>query len=113
MASISKSNGGGKTVRIKHTSGYESEYMHLSAIGAGMHVGARVGQGDLVGLVGSTGLASGPHLHYGLRRDGNYVNPITEHQNLPPGEPSPAHPDRAGAVAARQAATTHHAAGVG
>lgn len=83
-------NGGGKTVRIKHTSGYESEYMHLSAIGAGMHVGARVGQGDLVGLVGSTGLASGPHLHYGLRRDGKYVNPITEHQNLPPGEPVPA-----------------------
>lgn len=83
-------NGGGRTVRIRHTSGYESEYMHLSAIAGGIHPGARVGQGELIGNVGRTGLASGPHLHYGLRRNGAYVNPITEHQNLPPGEPVPA-----------------------
>jgi murein DD-endopeptidase MepM/ murein hydrolase activator NlpD len=83
-------NGGGRTVRVRHSSGYESEYMHLSAIAAGIRQGTRVGQGELVGLVGQTGLASGPHLHYGLRRDGRYVNPITEHQNLPPGEPVPA-----------------------
>lgn len=83
-------SGGGRTVRVRHTSGYESEYMHLSAIAAGVHPGTRVGQGELVGQVGQTGLASGPHLHYGLRRDGKYVNPITEHQNLPPGEPVPA-----------------------
>lgn len=84
------SNGGGRTVRIKHTSGYESEYLHLSAIAGGITPGVRVGQGDLVGNVGMTGLATGPHLHYGLRRNGHYVNPITEHQNLPPGEPVPA-----------------------
>lgn len=83
-------NGGGRTVRVRHTSGYESEYMHLSAIAAGITPGTRVGQGDLLGLVGQTGLASGPHLHYGLRRNGQYVNPIAEHQNLPPGEPVPA-----------------------
>lgn len=83
-------SGGGRTVRVRHTSGYESEYLHLSAIAAGVRVGARVGQGDHVGNVGRTGLATGPHLHYGLRRDGRYVNPITEHQNLPPGEPVPA-----------------------
>lgn len=83
-------NGGGKTVRIRHTSGYESEYMHLSVIAPGIRPGARVDQGELIGNVGRTGLASGPHLHYGLRRDGKYVNPITEHQNLPPGEPVPA-----------------------
>jgi murein DD-endopeptidase MepM/ murein hydrolase activator NlpD len=82
-------SGGGRTVRVKHTSGYESEYLHLSAIAAGMRPGVRVGQGELVGNVGSTGLATAPHLHYGLRRDGRYVNPITEHQNLPPGEPVP------------------------
>lgn len=83
-------NGGGRTVRVRHTSGYESEYMHLSAIAPGISPGARVGQGELLGSVGQTGLASGPHLHYGLRRNGQYVNPITEHQNLPPGEPVPA-----------------------
>jgi len=83
-------SGGGRTVRVRHSSGYESEYMHLSAIAEGVRPGARVNQGDLVGLVGMTGLASGPHLHYGLRRNGQYVNPTTEHQNLPPGEPVPA-----------------------
>ena len=82
-------SGGGRTVRVRHASGYESEYMHLSAIASGIRPGTRVQQGELVGNVGSTGLATAPHLHYGLRRDGRYVNPITEHQNLPPGEPVP------------------------
>lgn len=79
------SNGGGKTVRIRHQNGYESEYLHLSAIS--VRVGERVTQGDVVGKVGATGLATGPHLHYGLRRDGRYVNPVVEHRNMPPGEP--------------------------
>jgi murein DD-endopeptidase MepM/ murein hydrolase activator NlpD len=79
--------GGGRTVRVRHASGYESEYLHLSSIADGVRAGARVGQGELVGRVGATGLATGPHLHYGLRRDGAYVNPVREHQNMPPGEP--------------------------
>jgi murein DD-endopeptidase MepM/ murein hydrolase activator NlpD len=77
--------GGGRTVRVRHSSGYESEYLHLSAIT--VKAGARISQGDLVGRVGATGLVTGPHLHYGLRRDGAYVNPVREHQNMPPGEP--------------------------
>ncbi len=77
--------GGGRTVRVRHTSGYESEYLHLSAMA--VKAGARIGQGDLVGRVGATGLVTGPHLHYGLRRNGAYVNPVREHQNMPPGEP--------------------------
>ena len=77
--------GGGRTVRVRHTSGYESEYLHLSAIA--VRAGTRISQGDLVGRVGATGLATGPHLHYGLRRDGAYVNPVREHQNMPPGVP--------------------------
>ena len=82
--------GGGRTVRVKHASGYESEYMHMSAIAGDIRAGARVGQGEVLGNVGMTGTATGPHLHYGLRRNGAYVNPVTEHQNLPPGEPVPA-----------------------
>jgi murein DD-endopeptidase MepM/ murein hydrolase activator NlpD len=81
------SGGGGRTVRVRHASGYESEYLHLSSIAAGVRAGVRIGQGELVGRVGATGLATGPHLHYGLRRNGAYVNPVREHRNMPPGEP--------------------------
>jgi murein DD-endopeptidase MepM/ murein hydrolase activator NlpD len=79
--------GGGRTVRVRHASGYESEYLHLSSIA--VRAGARVGQGDLVGRVGATGLATGPHLHYGLRLNGRYVNPVVEHKKMPPGDPVP------------------------
>lgn len=82
------SGGGGRTVRVRHASGYESEYLHLSSIA--VRTGARVAQGALVGRVGSTGLATGPHLHYGLRLKGRYVNPVVEHKKMPPGDPVPA-----------------------
>jgi len=78
-------SGGGRTVKVRHPNGYETEYLHLSAITT--HAGARVGQGDLIGRVGQTGLATGPHLHYGLKKNGRYVNPVIEHRNMPPGEP--------------------------
>lgn len=81
-------SGGGRTVRVRHPNGYESEYLHMSAIS--VRVGNRIGQGQLVGRVGMTGLATGVHLHYGLRKNGRYVNPVREHQNMPPGEPVPA-----------------------
>jgi murein DD-endopeptidase MepM/ murein hydrolase activator NlpD len=74
-------------VRIRHASGYESEYLHLSAIARGISTGFRVAQGQLIGRLGATGLATGPHLHHGLRKDGAYVNPVRAHQNLPPGDP--------------------------
>jgi murein DD-endopeptidase MepM/ murein hydrolase activator NlpD len=80
--------GGGRTVRVRHSNGYESEYLHLSSID--VRAGQHLSQGDVVGKVGATGLATGPHLHYGLRRNGGYVNPILEHRNMPPGEPIPA-----------------------
>jgi murein DD-endopeptidase MepM/ murein hydrolase activator NlpD len=80
--------GGGRTVKVRHPNGYETEYLHLSAIA--VRAGARVGQGDLVGRVGKTGLATGVHLHYGLKKNGRYVNPVIEHRNMPPGDPVPA-----------------------
>jgi murein DD-endopeptidase MepM/ murein hydrolase activator NlpD len=84
--------GGGRTVKLRHTSGYDSEYLHMSAIASGLRAGARVGQGEVLGRVGMTGLATGPHLHYGLKRNGSYVNPVREHLNMPPGEPiAPVH----------------------
>ena len=80
--------GGGRTVKVRHSNGYETEYLHLSSIA--VRSGARVGQGDLIGRVGQTGLATGPHLHYGMKKSGRYVNPVIEHRNMPPGEPIPA-----------------------
>jgi len=80
----------GRMVRVRHASGYESFYLHLSAFGTGIRAGARVEQGQTVGLVGATGLATGPHLHYGLTRNGAFVNPLREHMNQPPGDPVPA-----------------------
>ena len=79
----------GRMVRLRHAGGYETYYLHLSAFGAGIRAGARVAQGQVIGRVGSTGLASGPHLDYRLRKNGTFVNPLTEHRRMPPGEPIP------------------------
>jgi murein DD-endopeptidase MepM/ murein hydrolase activator NlpD len=76
-------------VWLRHASGYESYYLHLSAFAPGLRRGARVSQGETVGRVGSSGLATGPHLHYGLKKNGVFVNPLREHGNMPPGDPIP------------------------
>jgi murein DD-endopeptidase MepM/ murein hydrolase activator NlpD len=78
----------GRLVAVRHTSGYESLYLHLSSVA--VRVGQRVSQGELVGRVGSSGLSTGPHLDYRLRKNGAYVNPLTEHRRMPPGDPIPA-----------------------
>ena len=90
VVSASYDGSNGRMVRVRHASGYESFYLHLSAFGPGIRAGVRVDQGQTVGLVGATGLATGPHLHYGLTRNGMFVNPLREHMNQPPGEPVPA-----------------------
>jgi murein DD-endopeptidase MepM/ murein hydrolase activator NlpD len=90
VVSATYDNANGRMVRLRHASGYDSYYLHLSAFGPGIRRGARVSQGQTVGLVGSTGLATGPHLHYGLQKNGAWVDPLREHRNMPPGEPVPA-----------------------
>ena len=77
----------GRLVAIRHASGYESLYLHLSSVAVG--VGQRVSQGETIGRVGSSGLSTGPHLDYRLRRDGAYVNPLTVARLMPPGDPIP------------------------
>jgi murein DD-endopeptidase MepM/ murein hydrolase activator NlpD len=78
----------GRLVHVRHASGYETMYMHLSSIA--VRAGQHVGQGELVGRVGMTGLATGPHLDYRVKRDGKFLNPLTVQRSLPPGEPIPA-----------------------
>jgi murein DD-endopeptidase MepM/ murein hydrolase activator NlpD len=74
-------------VKIRHAGGYETEYLHLSSFESGIHPGARVEQGDLIGRVGQTGLATGPHLDYRVIKNGVYLNPLTAFRDMPAGEP--------------------------
>lgn len=79
-------NGGyGLFVRIRHGRQYVTSYAHLSRIAAGVTRGAQVGQGDVIGYVGSTGLSTGPHLDYRFMKDGRYVDPLST--DLPTAEP--------------------------
>jgi murein DD-endopeptidase MepM/ murein hydrolase activator NlpD len=68
----------GNYVRIRHANGYKTAYAHMSAFAAGLAVGLRVRQGQIIGYVGSTGMSSGPHLHFEVmvknRHDSNYVH---------------------------------------
>ncbi len=67
----------GKLVIIKHRNGYSTYYGHLSRIGKGIARRARVAQGEVIGFVGATGLATGPHLHLEIRVAGKPVNPLS------------------------------------
>lgn len=89
VVSAGWSGGGGNMVRLRHASGFESYYLHLSAIGKGIRPAQHVEQGQLVGRVGATGTATGPHLDYRLKKNGVFVDPLAEHRKLPPGEPIP------------------------
>ena len=90
VVSAGRSRGSGNMVRLRHNNGYETYYLHLSAFGNGIRRGRRVFQGQEIGKVGSTGLSTGPHLDYRMRKNGTFVNPLVEHRNLPPGDPVPA-----------------------
>lgn len=69
--------GGGNFVKIKHNSVYTTSYMHLSKFAAGLKAGQRVRQGQVIGYVGQTGLASGPHLDFRVFIGGTPVDPLT------------------------------------
>jgi murein DD-endopeptidase MepM/ murein hydrolase activator NlpD len=77
----------GRMVRIRHAGGYETAYLHLSSIGPGIRPGVRVEQSQLIGRVGQTGTATGPHLDYRIIKNGRHVNPVAEMAKMPPGEP--------------------------
>ena len=87
IVSAGWSGGGGNTVRVRHGGGLETYYLHLSSFAKGVRAGARVEQNQVIGRVGSTGTATGPHLDYRLKRNGVFVNPLTVHRQQPPGEP--------------------------
>ena len=67
--------GNGNYIKIRHNNGYETIYLHMSKFARGVRKGSRVSQGQLIGYVGSTGLATGPHLCFRMRKNGAPVNP--------------------------------------
>lgn len=77
--------GGGNYVKIKHNGTYSTTYMHLKGYAKGISVGKKVKQGDLIGYVGRTGLATGPHLDFRFYRNGKAVNPLKVES--PPSKP--------------------------
>ena len=66
--------GGGNCIKIKHNSVYQTVYAHLSKFGRGIKRGVRVKQGQIIGYVGSTGMSTGPHLHYEVIENGRKIN---------------------------------------
>lgn len=69
-------SGYGRRVEIQHTNGYVTTYSHLSAFGRGVTEGARVRQGQIIGYIGSSGLSTGPHLHYEVMINERFVDPL-------------------------------------
>ena len=82
-ASYTRNNG--NYVKIKHNNTYTTQYLHMSKIKSGIKRNVRVKQGQIIGYVGSTGLATGPHVCYRFWKNGRQVDPYK--QKLPPGDP--------------------------
>lgn len=81
-------NGGlGNAIEIRHPNGFITRYGHMSRFAPGISVGSRVTQEQVIGYVGMTGLATGPHLHYEMIRNGRHVDPLAV--DLPAGDPVP------------------------
>ena len=76
--------GGGNCIKIKHNSTYETIYAHMKSFAKGMKVGKKVRQGEIIGYVGSTGMSTGPHLHYEVIVNGKKVN--SQKLKLPSGK---------------------------
>ena len=80
-------SGNGNYVKLRHDAVYETQYLHMQKFATGMRAGVHVQQGQVIGYVGSTGLATGPHVCYRFWKNGKQVDPFRE--NLPKPEPMP------------------------
>lgn len=76
VISVGWGGGGGNTVKIRHNSVYTTAYLHLSRFAKGLKAGQRVRQGDVIGYVGMTGTATGPHLDFRVWKNGTPINPL-------------------------------------
>jgi murein DD-endopeptidase MepM/ murein hydrolase activator NlpD len=91
IVSRGRSGNYGNLVEIRHTNGYSTRYAHLQGFASGQSSGARVLQGQVIGYVGMTGLATGPHLHYEMLQRGTHINPQSvQSSQISGGDPIPA-----------------------
>jgi murein DD-endopeptidase MepM/ murein hydrolase activator NlpD len=79
---VGRKGGYGNLVILDHGSGHQTYYAHLSAFAAGLAPGTKVLRGEMLGRVGSTGFSTGPHLHYEVRKDGNYIDAVLAQNRL-------------------------------
>ena len=86
---VGKKGGYGRTVIINHAGRFSTLYAHMNGYAKGLKTGSRVKQGQTIGYVGSSGLATGPHLHYEFRVDGVHRNSLTYKTCLLYTSPSP------------------------
>jgi len=84
---VGRKGGYGNTVVIKHGQTYQTLYAHMSRYASGLRAGSNVSQGQVIGYVGATGLATGPHLHYEFQVNGTHVDPLSV--KLPASDPIP------------------------
>jgi murein DD-endopeptidase MepM/ murein hydrolase activator NlpD len=77
----------GNSIQVRHANGWVTRYAHLRGFRSGVVVGTRIRQGEVIGYVGQTGLATGPHLHYEMLQSGRFVDPLSV--DLPAGDPVP------------------------
>ncbi len=87
VTKASRTRGNGNFVKIKHDKTYQTQYLHMRRFAKGIRPGVHVKQGEVIGYVGSTGLASGPHVCFRFWKNGRQVNHLRE--NLPPPDPMP------------------------
>ncbi len=87
VTKASRTRGNGNYVKIKHDKVYQTQYLHMQRHAKGIRPGVHVKQGEVIGYVGSTGLATGPHVCFRFWKNGRQVNHLRE--NLPPPEPMP------------------------
>ncbi len=82
VVKIGRYGGSGKMIVINHSAGYQTKYLHMSRFKKGLRLNSKVFQGHTIGYVGSTGLATGPHLHFEMSKYGRIINPLRVN-NLP------------------------------
>ena len=77
VEAVGRKGGYGNHVRIRHGNGFKTTYSHMARFARGLRPGVKVRQGQVIGFVGSTGLSSGPHLHFEVLVNNRFVNPMT------------------------------------